>query len=137
MANGYLSCNLVGNLGRDPEMRYTPNGHPVTNFSLAINSRVREGQDWGEATMWVRVTAWGNLAEICNRWLQKGSLVLVEVDRFDFDHATGDPKIFNRQDGSAGAKYEVTARNVRFLNNVADNGGESAFDDEEEAIPFT
>jgi single-strand DNA-binding protein len=70
---------IIGNLGSDPEMRYTPAGRPVTSFSLATSrSWVTSDGEQREATEWFRVVAWGNLAEICNRYLSKGSRVYVE-----------------------------------------------------------
>jgi len=70
---------LIGNLGRDPEMRYTPNGRPVTAFSLAVN-RVYQTPDGErhEETDWFNIVAWGDLAEMCNRYLHKGDRVYVE-----------------------------------------------------------
>ncbi len=74
----YEHTVIVGHLGRDPEMRYTPNGKPVTNFSVAV-SRKYNGKDGKtvEKTKWFRVTAWDKLAELCNQYLRKGRLVLV------------------------------------------------------------
>jgi len=113
---------LVGNLGRDPEMKYTPSGQPVTNFSVASNRNYSDanGQPVKE-TIWFRVTAWGKLAETCSQHLQSGSKVLVE-GRLTPDPDTGGPRVWNRQDGSAGASYEVTASTVRFLSVKGENG---------------
>ena len=77
---GYLNkAMIIGNLGRDPEMRYTQGGQAVTNFSLATNRRWvgRDGEP-GEATEWHNIVAWGKLAEICNEYLSKGSSVYIE-----------------------------------------------------------
>ncbi len=77
---GYLNkAMIIGNLGRDPEMRYTQGGNPVTNFSVATNRRWtgRDGEP-GEATEWHNIVAWGKLAEICNEYLSKGSSVYIE-----------------------------------------------------------
>ncbi|MGQ9625453.1 MAG: single-stranded DNA-binding protein [Anaerolineae bacterium] len=70
---------IIGNLGRDPEMRYTPSGKPVTSFSLASSRNwvTTEGERRDE-TEWFNVVAWGNLAEICNRYLTKGGRVFIE-----------------------------------------------------------
>lgn len=130
---------FVGNLGRDPEMRYTPSGQAVTSFSVASNRQYRnsDGQQVKE-TIWFRVSTWGRTAETCNNYLQKGSKVLVE-GRLVPDKETGNPRVFTRQDGSCGASYEVNATTVRFLTSRAeaaglDEGEEDLVDDEE--IPF-
>ncbi len=79
MSRGLNKVMIIGNLGRDPEMRYTPSGKPVTTFSVATSrSWVTSDGDRREATEWFSVVAWGNLAEICNRFLRKASRVYVE-----------------------------------------------------------
>jgi single-strand DNA-binding protein len=111
----YHKITIVGNLGRDPEMRYTPDGTPVTNFSVATNRKWnRPDGSQGEETVWFRVTAWRRMAEVCNEYLQKGRQVLVE-GRLTPDQATGAPRVYQRNDGSYGAQYEVTALTVKFL----------------------
>ncbi len=106
---------IVGNVGRDPEMRYTPSGQAVTSFSVATsrNYNNQAGQQVKE-TIWFRVTTWGKQAEICSQYVKKGLKVLVE-GRLTPDLATGGPKVFTRQDGTTGASYEVSANTVRFL----------------------
>lgn len=79
MAGSYCKVILVGNLGGDPELRYTQEGLPVVTFNVAVNRRRRQGENnWVEETDWFRVTAWGRLAETCNQVLSKGRKVLVE-----------------------------------------------------------
>jgi single-strand DNA-binding protein len=79
---------LIGRLGKDPEGRFTPGGKKVTHFSLAVSNRWKSA-DGGtkEATEWVNVEAWARLAEICEQYLHKGSLVYVEgrlkTDRYE------------------------------------------------------
>lgn len=79
MTRGLNKVLIIGSLGADPEMRYTPGGKPVTSYSVAVNRgwRTSEGER-KEATEWFNVVAWGNLAEICNQYLRKGSQVYVE-----------------------------------------------------------
>jgi single-strand DNA-binding protein len=111
----YQKVILVGNLGRDPEMRYTPGGQPVTSFSIACNRRYTDSQGQSvDETTWFRISAWGKLAETCKQYLAKGKQVLVE-GRLIADKATGGPRIFQRQDGTSGASFEVNADTVRFL----------------------
>lgn len=119
---------IVGNLGRDPEMRYTPSGQAVTNFSVATN-RQYTGSDGNlvKETIWFRVSTWGKQAEICNQYLRKGSKVLIE-GRLQPDAKTGGPRIWQGQNGPA-ASFEVVANTVRFLSargeeDVAAQGGE-------------
>lgn len=79
MGRGLNKVMLIGNLGRDPEMRYTPNGKPVTSFSLAASRNwVSADGERHDETEWFNVVVWGNLAEICNQRLSKGQKVYVE-----------------------------------------------------------
>jgi single-strand DNA-binding protein len=79
MSRGLNKVMIIGHLGRDPEMRYTPSGRPVTTFSVAT-SRTWHSADGErhEETEWFNVVAWGGLAEICNQHLRKGQQVYVE-----------------------------------------------------------
>jgi single-strand DNA-binding protein len=79
MARGLNKVMIIGNLGRDPEMRYTPSGRPVTTFSVG-STRTWAASDGErhEETEWFNVIAWGGLAEICNQYLHKGGQVYVE-----------------------------------------------------------
>lgn len=103
---------IVGNLGKDPEMRYTPSGQAVTSFSVAV-SREYEAQEGvkSKETTWFRVTAWGKLAEQVNPILKKGLQVLV-IGRITPDKTTGGPRIWTKQDGTAGSSFELTANEV-------------------------
>ncbi|OGO40803.1 MAG: single-stranded DNA-binding protein [Chloroflexi bacterium RBG_16_56_8] len=76
---GLNKVQIIGNLGRDPEMRYTPNGKPVTSFTVAVSrSWLKPEGERVEKTEWFNVVAWERLAEICNQYLVKGSAVYVE-----------------------------------------------------------
>lgn len=79
MTRGLNKVLIIGVLGSEPEMRYTPSGKPVTSFSVAVSRgwRTSEGER-KEATEWFNVVSWGNLAEICNQHLRKGSQVYIE-----------------------------------------------------------
>ena len=129
---------IVGNLGGDPEMRYTPSGQAVTNFSVATNRQYTssDGQKVKE-TVWFRVSAWNKQADACNNYLRKGSKVLVE-GRLVPDSATGGPRTFTRNDGTTGASFEINASTVRFLDPRGEPSGGNVLaemeDDEE--IPF-
>jgi single-strand DNA-binding protein len=111
----YQKLILVGNLGRDPEMRYAPNGDAVTSLNVATNRKYTDKSGTKvEETTWFRVSVWGKQAETCNQYLKKGSKVLIE-GRLQADKATGGPRIFTRNDGTSGSSFEVTAESVRFL----------------------
>jgi len=79
MARGLNKVMVIGNLGRDPEMRYMPSGKPVVSFSVATSrSWTNSEGERREETEWFNVVAWGNLAEICKQYLRKGQQVYVE-----------------------------------------------------------
>jgi len=120
----YHTIIIVGNLGRDPEMRYTPTGQAVTRFNVATNRVYNNatGQKVKE-TVWFRVSAWGKLAETCNNYLRKGSKVLVE-GRLVADANSGGPRIWNRADGTPGASFEINAATVRFISSRVEGEGE-------------
>jgi single-strand DNA-binding protein len=116
---------LVGNVGREPELRFTSSGSAVCNFSLAVNRTWtdRNSSEKREATTWFKVTVWGPQAETINQFVQKGKQVLVVADRIEADAYVG-------QDGSARATLNVTARTVRFLNGGA--GGNMDYGNEQD-----
>ncbi len=110
----YQRLVLVGNLGRDPEMRYTPQGTPVTSFSVATSRKYNtaDGQQ-KEETVWFRVSVWGKQAETVNQYLTKGRQVLVEGSLVPDEN--GSPRVWTGQDGKPRASFEVRAQTVRFL----------------------
>ena len=119
----YLRLIVVGNLGRDPEMRYMPDGTPVTNISVATTRKWNNPDgSKGEETTWIRVTLWHKNAENAAQYLKKGSKVLVE-GRLNPDKTTGGPKIWTKQDGSAGASYEMTADRIVYLSSKTEGTG--------------
>ena len=142
----YQSITIVGNLGRDPEMRYTPSGTPVTSMNVATNRKYTgsDGQLVKETT-WFRVSVFGKQAEACAQYLKKGSTVLVE-GRLQSDVKTGGPRTFTRQDGTLGTSFEIFANTVRFMSGrdggaaPAAGGAAGGMDEmpigNEEEIPF-
>jgi single-strand DNA-binding protein len=135
----YHTIIIVGNLGRDPEMRYTPNGNAVTTINVASNRTFNDSSGQRQKiTTWFRVSVWGKQAESVNNYLQKGSQVLVEGE-LQPDKETGNPRTFTRNDGSTGTSYEVRARTVRFLTakgtTSEDYQGDTG-DGGDEEIPF-
>ena len=140
---------IVGRLGRDPDMRYMPDGTAVTSMNVATDRRWTDkstGQPVNETT-WFRVSVWGRQAETANQYLSKGKMVLIE-GHLKPDPQTGSPRMYTRQDGTMGASFELTAELVRFLSGREDGGGTSSYDDsasggggkpaaqEEDDIPF-
>jgi single-strand DNA-binding protein len=137
-ASGYYMLVLVGNLGNDPELRYTPSGVAVCNFRIASSLSIPVGNGEREVqTIWHRVSTWGKQAEICNQYLKKGAKVLIEGHRPGFDPVSGSPRTYTRQDGTTGVSFEITADVVRFLGGSRGADGESVHaDPEQEVIPF-
>jgi single-strand DNA-binding protein len=134
----YHKVIIIGNLGSDPQMRYTPEGIPVTTFSVATNRRwTNPDGSPGEETIWWRVTAWRKLAETCNQFLSKGRQVYIEAQMRPDPH-TGGPRIWTGNDGTARASYEVTALTVKFLGARGEpvEAPEEAAQGGEEEIPF-
>ncbi len=89
---------LIGRLGRDPEVRHTPSGKKVTSFSLAVDRRWRSSEgEIKDATDWFQIVAWGRLGEICSQYLSKGRLVYIEgrlqTDRYEHQ---GETRYFTR-----------------------------------------
>lgn len=128
----YQQITLIGRLGSDPTMRFTPNGDTVTSFSLAVNN----GKD--KKPVWVKVTAWDKQAENANEYLRKGSLVQV-VGKISVDSETGNPRVYKAKSGDWASSLDVSATTITYLSKDdthgttdRDTGGYSA-DDE---IPF-
>jgi len=127
----YHKLIVVGNLGRDPEMRYMPDGTAVTNLNVATS---RKWADKGtgqpvEETIWFRVSVFGRQAETANQYLSKGRPVLIE-GHLRPDPQTGGPRLWTGQDGNVRASYEMTAETVRFLGTGAGGGGANYNDEE-------
>jgi len=118
MARGLNKVLLIGNLGKDPEMKYTPQGTPITNFSMAVSrSRQTPDGEWKEETEWFRIIAWQKLAEQCNEYLRKGSKVYIE-GRLQTREWQG-------QDGQNRQIVEVVANEMVILDNRQNGPGGS------------
>jgi single-strand DNA-binding protein len=136
MAGSLNKVMIIGNVGRDPEMRYTPTGKAVTTFSVAVNRRWT-GQDGPhEETEWFSVETWDKLAEICSQSLSKGRSVYVE--------GRLRTRSWEGQDGQKRYRTEVIANTVTFLDSnrqraeSAGGGGSEDFggDVEPDDLPF-
>ena len=130
MSRGLNKVMIIGRLGREPEMRYTPSGRPVTNFSVATsrNWTTSDGERKVE-TEWFNVVAWGNLAEICKQYLNKGQQVYVE-GRLQTRH-------WDDQEGNKHTSVEIVANEMIMLGErrEIEENNDSPESDEEE-FPF-
>jgi len=105
---------LIGNLTRDPELRYTPSGAAVASFGLAVNRKYRQGDDLKEDVCFVDITVWNKQAETCTEYLSKGSPILVE-GRLNY-------RTWETDEGQKRSKLDVVAMNVQFLPKGGDSG---------------
>ena len=118
---GYEYTIIVGNVGRDPELRYTQSGVAVCSFSVAVTTSWKDKQsgEKREKTKWFRVSAWRGLGEVCNTYVHKGMQIMVT--------GTVDASAYTNNAGEAAASIELTARDVQFLGRRgegAEGGGE-------------
>lgn len=118
---------LIGHLGKDPEMRFTPNGSPVTNFSVATSSYSGKGEEKKETTEWHNIVCWNRTAEFANQYLLKGSLVYVE--------GRIQTRSWQDNEGATHYKTEIVANQVNALSK-AQTRDEEASEVEPEEIPF-
>lgn len=133
----YQRTVIVGNVGKDAEMRYTPSGIPVTSFSIAVNRRwTNASGEQQEKTTWFRVTCWRKLAETAAQWVKKGKLLLVEGEV--------EAQAYIDREGTARGTLELTASNFKFLGGRGEGeggaggvaGGDGDFPVHEDEIPF-
>lgn len=117
---------VIGNVGSDPEMRFTPNGASVTNFSLATNRKYNVAGEQKDATTWFHIVCWSKLAETCNQYLAKGKQVYVE-GRLEIRKWTDKEEIEK-------TSVEIIANTVLFLG--AKEKAEVGVEPEESEIPF-
>lgn len=124
MARGLNKVLLIGFLGRDPEMRYTPSGRPVTSFSLSTpRSWTSADGERREETEWFNIVTWGNLAEICKQYLNKGQQVYIE--------GRLQTRGWEDESGKKHFRTEVVANEMIMLGNRrgAENAGTSSVED--------
>lgn len=121
----YQQIIIVGNVGRDPEMRYTGGGTAVCSFSVAVSRSWTDKttNERKEKTTWFKVTAWRQLAETCSQYVKKGKQVMVigEVDASAYVTQNGEPR----------ASLELTASTVKFLGTKADSGASGGYGGDE------
>lgn len=133
MSRGLNKIMIIGHLGRDPEMRYTPSGRPVTTFSVATSRswNTADGERRSE-TEWFNVVAWGSLAEICKQYLSKGQQVYVE--------GRLQTRRWEDEEGNKRTTTEIVAREMIMLGDRKDRdddgAGEEDFSEEEEEDEF-
>jgi len=132
MSRGLNKVMIIGHLGRDPEMRYTPSGRPVTTFTVATSRTwsTGDGESHSE-TEWFNVVAWGNLAEICKQYLTKGQQVYVE--------GRLQTRRWEDNDGVNHTSVEIVANEMMILSERRDNNHSNETNDStelEEDFPF-
>lgn len=116
----YSQIMLIGNLGNDPEMRYTPAGVPVATFSMAVNKSWTDAEGQRkDKTTWYRVTCWRKLAETVTTYIKKGSKVMVIGEDLE-------ARAWTDRDGANRASLELTASTVRFLDSKAEGAGKTS-----------
>jgi single-strand DNA-binding protein len=98
---------LIGNLTRDPELRYTPQGTSVCNFGLAVNRKYKQGDEMKEEVTFINIVVFGKQADTCGQYLNKGSNVLIEGRLQE--------RRWEQEDGQKRSKHEVVAQSVRFM----------------------
>jgi single-strand DNA-binding protein len=124
----FAQVTIVGNLGKDAEMRYTPGGKPVTSFSVAVSEKRGDNEE----TTWWRVSCWDRLAEVAGQYLTKGSKVLVVGNRIKV-------RTYVDKGDETKASLEVTAIDIKFLSTKGEQTGSvepETLDDVGAAIPF-
>lgn len=111
---GFNKVILIGNLTRNIELRYTPNGTPVGSFGLAVNRRFKQGDDLKEEVLFVDVVTFGKQAENAAKYLSKGSKVTIEgrLQQRRWETETGDKR----------SKHEVVAENILYLDGTKGHG---------------
>jgi single-strand DNA-binding protein len=125
---------LIGNLGKDPELNYTPSGTAITKFTMAVNRRMRdrESGEKRDETTWFNIVAWNQLAETCNQYLHKGSKVYVEGRMTS--------RKFTDKDGNERVAWEVTINEMEMLDPKGQGQGSSSgggYDDmTADEVPF-
>jgi single-strand DNA-binding protein len=113
---GLNKVMLIGNVGKDPEMRYTANGHAVTTFSVAVNRNFQSPEgERREETDWFEIVTWNKLAELCSQFLQKGRQAYIE--------GRLQTRSWEGQDGQKRYRTEVVAQTVLFLGSAGGGGG--------------
>ncbi len=116
MAGSVNKVILVGRLGKDPELKYTPSGAPVAKFSLATDDSFKDKTgEKQEHTEWHNIVAWNKLAEICGEYLTKGKLVYIE--------GTIRSRQWQDQTGNKRTSYEIIANQMQMLGSKAESGG--------------
>ncbi|MCZ6780970.1 MAG: single-stranded DNA-binding protein [Nitrospirae bacterium] len=119
---GFNKVILMGNLTKNPELRYTPNGTPVTNFGLAVNRRFRQAEELKEEVCYIDIVVFGKQAEHCGQYLSKGNGVVVD--------GRLQQRRWETEDGQKRSKHEVVAQTITFLPKRLESGGEQGPPDE-------
>jgi len=112
---GFNKVILIGNLTKNPELRYTPNGTPVASFGLAVNRKYRQAEELKEEVCFVDIVVFGKQAEHCGQYLSKGNGVIVD--------GRLQQRRWETEDGQKRSKHEVVAQTVTFMPKRQETGG--------------
>jgi len=128
MSRGLNKVMVIGHLGKDPEMRYTPSGRPVTTFSVAVSRswNTADGERRSE-TEWFNIVSWGNLAEICKQYLHKGQQVYIE--------GRLQTRRWEDKEGQKHTNVEVVANEMMMLGDRKDYNKDSQEEKQDEELP--
>jgi single-strand DNA-binding protein len=118
---GFNKVILIGNLTRNPELRYTPNGTPVAALGLAVSRRYKQGDDLKEEVCFVDIVVFGKQAEHCSQYLSKGNGIIVD--------GRLQQRRWETEDGQKRSKHEVVAQSITFLPKRGESGGHAAAGD--------
>lgn len=130
MAKGLNKVQLIGHLGKDPELRYTPNGTAVCNFSLATTESYKaDDGNWVDKTEWHNIVAWRKLAETCSNYLKKGSKIYLEgkLTTESYEKDGGDKRYITK----------IVANNMLFLDNKGGGAASQSNSGTEQSEPMT
>lgn len=148
MAKGLNRVQIIGNLGKDPEMKYTAGGKAVCSFSVAVNRAVKDGDGWKDETEWVRCVAWEKLAETCNQYLSKGSKIYAEgrlqtrsweqdgATRYSTEVVLTEMIMLDGKGGDQNGNGSGPARGSQEVRSWTAPGGKQVAEVDDEDVPF-
>lgn len=126
--SGYHQTTILGNVGKDPDAKYTQSGIAVTSFSVAVTEKFGSGDERKEKVTWYKVTCWRNLAEIAGQYVKKGAQIFVV--------GSVGVSAYLDKSGQPAASLELTATNFQLLGGRGDRNNDYQHEPDEDSIPF-